>query len=46
MDKLKKKKRKKVKENPKSRRKMIPDGNTDLHKGMKSTGNVNYTVNI
>lgn len=37
---------KNVKENLMNRRKVIPDGNIDLHKGMKSTVNDNYMVNI
>ena len=37
---------KNVKENLMSRRKMIPDGDTDLHKGIKSTVNGNYGISM
>ena len=32
-----------MKESPPGRRKMLPDGNMTLHKGMKNTGNDNCT---
>lgn len=31
-----------VERSPSGRRKILPDGNMDLHKGMKSTGNCIY----
>ena len=37
---------KNVKENLMSRRKMIPDGDTDLHKGIKSTVNGNSVISM
>ena len=37
---------KNVKENLMSRRKMRPDGDTDLHKGIKSTVNGNYGISM
>jgi len=37
---------KNVKENLMGRRKMIPDGDTDLHKEIKSTVNGNYVISM